>query len=527
LGLVTLVAASVLGGVLATPAQASPTAFVVMLSDPGDWIGGGAQRVFHPGNAAATLRGNAGYLTVEVSGGTFGDYYDLDFAAPPGQLLVPGVYVGAQRAPFREAGRPGIDIGGSGRGCNQIEGRFEVKDIGVDANGAVNRFWVIYEQHCEGGSAALYGEVRLGQAPSTDPALVMPTTVRWPPSDVGRNSTVVPVTLAAFDAPVTVTGVGIVGAGAADFLVREDDCNGQTVPVGGSCEVWVRFVPGVAGTRLAALRISDTSGRQRDIALQGFAFGGQTRVNMTSDPGDYIGQGRPWSYTFANAWIGAGGTRQYLGFGIEGADATWWSASFVPAYGDIIAPGTYLNATRYPFNGTGPGMDISGNGRGCNTLTGQFTVNSVNWWSDGRLRSASVSFEQHCEGATPALRGTFEFRAGDTTALPFWMIGSAQPPPAPPPPPPPPPPAPPPPTAPPPPAPVRKVAPRCVVPKVVRKTLRTARRMLVRAHCRVGTVRRARSRSIRRNRVVSQRPRAGRRLRNGTRINLVVSRGRR
>jgi hypothetical protein len=55
-------------------------------------------------------------VSAYVSGRGFGDYYWLDFAAPPGDVLQPGFYINAQRAPFREAGRPGIDIYGSGRG---------------------------------------------------------------------------------------------------------------------------------------------------------------------------------------------------------------------------------------------------------------------------------------------------------------------------------------------------------------------------------------------------------------------------
>ena len=162
-------------------------------------------------------------------------------------------------------------------------------------------------------------------------------------------------------------------------MIRSDDCSGHTVAVGGSCQVWVRFVPGTAGTRYAALRFTGP-GTERDVELQGFAFGGTTRVDMTSDPGDYIGGGVAWHYTFANGAISAGGGRQYAGLAIDGSDGSWWYADFVPAAGDILAPGTYPNATRYPFNGNGPGMDISGNGRGCNTLTGQFTVNSM--WND-------------------------------------------------------------------------------------------------------------------------------------------------
>jgi hypothetical protein len=67
------------------------------------------------------------------------------------------VYVGAQRAPFREAGRPGIEISGDGRGCNTISGSFEVRELVVAADGSVQRAWIMYEQHCEGGTAALFG----------------------------------------------------------------------------------------------------------------------------------------------------------------------------------------------------------------------------------------------------------------------------------------------------------------------------------------------------------------------------------
>lgn len=533
---ILLAAAALACAALPATAQASPTNSVVMLSDPGDWVGGGTPRLYHAGNASIALGGSAGYVTVRVSGGNLGDYFDLDFAAPPGFALAPGYYVGAQRAAFREAGRPGIDISGDGRGCNTISGLFEVKDIAVNANGAVTRFWAVYEQHCEGGTAALFGEVKVGEPPSADPALVTPGTVRWPATDANRASTVVPVTLVAFDAPVALTGPSIVGGDASAFLIRSEDCSGQTLAPGQSCQVWVRFTPAAGGTRLSTLRIGSAGGGQRDIPLQGFAFGGSTRVNMTSDPGDYIGQGRPWSYTPADALIVAGGNRQYAGFGVDGSDGSWWYADFVPGRGDILAPGRYENATRYPFNGEGPGLSVTGNGRGCNTLTGEFTVNSASWWPDGRLRGISVSFVQHCEGGTPALRGTFEFRAGDTTPLAPWMIASPfgpplppPPPPGPPPPPPGPPPPPPPPLPPPPPPPpaaVRRPS-ACVVPKVVGKRLRVARRAVVRSRCRVGRVRQAYSRRLRRGVVVAQRPGAGRRLRIGTRVNLVVSRGRR
>ncbi len=74
----------------------------------------------------------------------------------------------------------------------------------------------------------------------------------------------------------------------------------------------------------------------------------------------------------------------------------------------------------------------------------------------------------------------------------------------------------------------RRVAPvRCVVPSVRGKTVRVARRMLGRRHCRLGKITLVFSRRVRKGIVISQRPRAGRRLRSGAKVNLVVSRGRR
>ena len=67
---------------------------------------------------------------------------------------------------------------------------------------------------------------------------------------------------------------------------------------------------------------------------------------------------------------------------------------------------------------------------------------------------------------------------------------------------------------------------RCRVPRVVGRTLATARRLVRRAGCRVGRVRNARS-ARRRGSVLRQSPRAGVRVRRGTRVTLVVSRGRR
>jgi hypothetical protein len=65
----------------------------------------------------------------------------------------------------------------------------------------------------------------------------------------------------------------------------------------------------------------------------------------------------------------------------------------------------------------------------------------------------------------------------------------------------------------------------CLVPKVMGTTLKRAKRS-IRAHaCTVGNVKHATSRTVTKGHVTSQRPNAGRRLKHGARVNLVVSNG--
>ena len=87
-------------------------------SDNGDYIGQGATASYVPPTATVTARGDAGYASLSVDDSSSGDWWTADFAAPPGETLVPGTYTGAVRA-LPRAGQPGLSVSGSGRGCNR------------------------------------------------------------------------------------------------------------------------------------------------------------------------------------------------------------------------------------------------------------------------------------------------------------------------------------------------------------------------------------------------------------------------
>lgn len=130
-------------------------------------------------------------------------------------------------------------------------------------------------------------------------------------------------------------------------------------------------------------------------------------MTMTSDAGDFVGQGQQYSYsTTAGDSFDSTASGNSVELNVGGANGDFWTFDFAAPAGQTLAPGTYANATRFPFQAPAePGLSVFGNGRGCNTVTGTFTVSGVSFGPNNYLESFDASFEQHCEGALPALRG--------------------------------------------------------------------------------------------------------------------------
>jgi PASTA domain len=67
---------------------------------------------------------------------------------------------------------------------------------------------------------------------------------------------------------------------------------------------------------------------------------------------------------------------------------------------------------------------------------------------------------------------------------------------------------------------------RCAVPDVRRTTVSAAKQAIARTNCRLGKIRGAYSHRVKAGRVISERPRSGTVVPKGSRVDLVVSRGR-
>jgi hypothetical protein len=297
-----------------------------MNSQPGDYIGAGAEALYTRADTdiVGSLQPGGDYFRGRAIQSNYVHWWYVDIAAPAGQPLAVGSYSGAFRAAFRPAGSPGLDFSGDGRGCNTLTGQFDITELSFDpVGGELLRFDATFEQHCEGGSAALFGRLRIeNQAPT--PGVTLP-------------------------------------AGSI------------TVPTSGS-----------------------------------FLY-------MNSQSGDYIGGGQEQLYTGADSAVNGSlqqGPDYFSANVIQGSYVHWWYVDIAAPRGVPLAVGSYIRATRAAFRSAGsPGIDVSGDGRGCNTITGKFDVNELTFWPSGDLRVFQATFEQHCEGFTPALFGRIRVEA--------------------------------------------------------------------------------------------------------------------
>jgi hypothetical protein len=193
----------------------------------------------------------------------------------------------------------------------------------------------------------------------------------------------------------------ITGAAAKDFAFAPG-------------EAQVRFTPTAPGTRTASLRVATTRGTRVTVPLEGFAYGGTTGVDVVTEPGGaarHYDATSQWS-VFTSPEGGAHGS-------VTGA-ADGFGFSFEPPRRQALAPGTY---TLPPEDtGAGPYFEVSSDP--CVRVAGStFTVNELAYGYpfDAQSPKLSIAFEERCKD-TGAVRGTINFRAGDTTRPARWMV---------------------------------------------------------------------------------------------------------
>jgi hypothetical protein len=138
-------------------------------SPAGDYIGGGQSRFYTPEQGEFSLNYNASspsYIGFNYNGS---DWWGLDLAAASGESIAVGIYENARRYPFQSPTLPGLSFTGSGRGCNQSIGMYEIIELVIDGDGVIERLAVNFEQSCELTMPTLKGQARYNSQVQLNP----------------------------------------------------------------------------------------------------------------------------------------------------------------------------------------------------------------------------------------------------------------------------------------------------------------------------------------------------------------------
>ena len=166
--------ASVAGGLLVSSVAHAQSNLVLLISEPGDYVGQGqTSETTNLSDFAVSLS----QPLIQVT--AFG--YDMYFSGPGGANLAVGTYSNAVRWPFNGSA-PGLSIFGNGRGCNTVCGDFQIRELSTDGGGNLTHLWLTFTQHCECSMAPMTGDIRFHSllAPTTPPAQTLLVPSEYP-----------------------------------------------------------------------------------------------------------------------------------------------------------------------------------------------------------------------------------------------------------------------------------------------------------------------------------------------------------
>lgn len=164
-----------------------------------------------------------------------------------------------------------------------------------------------------------------------------------------------------------------------------------------------------SGTRMNVCCVSGSAATQ-DVGHTSRHIAGT--LSLTGDAGEFVSSGRSRTFKSPAQEVqltqnGPGDIQ--ISFGREDKE---FDTSFSTDTGKRFEVRSYAGAERWGFGSSGhPGLEISGDGHGCNEIAGSFNVTEVAYSPDGKITRFAATFVQQCDDSKLAARGTVDIRA--------------------------------------------------------------------------------------------------------------------
>ena len=389
---------------------------IFIQGETGDYISGGQTHLFSGSNDGLVVKStenNILNLSLSQESWSFNFYAQLE--------LLSDVYSEATRYPFQGLKNNGLSISSPGKGCNKLTGTYVIHEIEY-LNNSLSKLAIDFVQYCGVTTAALRGGIRLNSA--------FPLPITSPLAVAGKDRLINEggeYTLDGSASTSFLSDVQIVehawqqiSGPAVLLLTASGPTLNFTAPSGldlGGADIGFQLTVtdamGNIGTDYVDLHVNSKSDPQ-------------TFLSMSSESGDYIGQGKNWFYTTDSSEFivtASDLNRVYLSI----KSNTTWSVNVAAPDADLIQTQTYTNVQREPFTDIGvAGLSVSGDGRGCNSLTGEFTVKTIEYQeASDDIDSYNAVFTQFCGNSEAALTGEIAYKAIDPS-VPVALISGEQ-----------------------------------------------------------------------------------------------------
>lgn len=134
-------------------------------------------------------------------------------------------------------------------------------------------------------------------------------------------------------------------------------------------------------------------------------------VYVESDEGDYVGAGRSYSFTNANAVLALSMRDLWMRMDVRG-NTEWTGEFLLPSAAGTLKAGVYLDLMNVPADPAVGGVAWRGDGRGCNKLKGWLAIDKVTL-NAGVIEAIDLRFEQRCDAGSTGLRGQIHWTKAD------------------------------------------------------------------------------------------------------------------